>query len=78
MGKKNRFLSEGIDEDGYLTITSELSASRHAFSVKIDSSTPMEWSEALLALAHWLSEEAKKMHPQLHDDSDTGDGSIDE
>lgn len=54
-------LTEGIDLDGFATFRSTLSASRRTFCLELESSVPMEWDEVLLALAQWLSDEAKKL-----------------
>jgi len=61
VGKKSREVLDSLDEEGFATITSELSASRRRFTIDIESSVPMEWYEALLALSSWLEDEAKKL-----------------
>lgn len=56
-------MSAELDDEGYYRIISELSANRKQFTLEIDSSEAMDWSEVLLALSDWLCDEAKKLDP---------------
>lgn len=49
------------DMEGFAAFESCLSDDGKQFILKIDSTVPMDWDEALLALAAWLHDEAKKL-----------------
>ncbi len=63
-GKKLKPLNDTEDVAGYAVIESTLSASGRSFTLTVDSSVEMSWTDALLALSDWLEDEAKKITPR--------------
>ncbi len=57
-----------FDDEGYVTITDQLSFDQKTFDLKLESSRTMQWPEVLLAIADWLNDEAKKLKKPTDDD----------